>query len=408
MVGMKARSWSSYKKGTNGRRGGGRRRAERVQLRQTRDMVSALFEEDLHVKRVESLANGVHGVLHAARLSIHAIGAAYAGTADIQPKNGIKQVDRYLSNEGFDLAELLAPWAAFVVGPRPEALIALDWTEFDDDDHSTLAAYLLTSHGRATPLAWMTVPKSKLKSRMSKHERALLRRLKGAIPETVRVTIIADRGFAKVDLFRYIVSRLHWDYVIRIKGNTLVTTRDGRTLQAATRVPRSGRASRLVDVRLTGRRVPLPALVLKRDPRAKEPWCIATSRATEGAAQILKWYAKRFSIEETFRDQKDLRFGLGLRATHIADPARRDRLLLLAAISQALLTLLGAASEEAGLDRYLRANTVKRRTHSLFRQGSYWYGILPNMREEWFRPLITAFDRIVSQHSVFTEILAVI
>ena len=35
-----------------------------------------------------------------------------------------------------------------------------------------------------------------------------------------------------------------------------------------------------------------------------------------------------------------------------------DRLMLLAAISQALLTLLGAAAEETGLDRMLKANTV--------------------------------------------------
>ena len=33
------------------------------------------------------------------------------------------------------------------------------------------------------------------------------------------------------------------------------------------------------------------------------------------------------------------------------------------------LSLLGAAGERIGYDRWLKANTVKRRTHSLFRQG---------------------------------------
>ena len=33
------------------------------------------------------------------------------------------------------------------------------------------------------------------------------------------------------------------------------------------------------------------------------------------------------SIEETFRDQKNFRFGMGLSATHIGSPDRRDRLL---------------------------------------------------------------------------------
>jgi hypothetical protein len=42
---------------------------------------------------------------------------------------------------------------------------------------------------------------------------------------------------------------------------------------------------------------------------------------------------------------------------------------MLAAMAHALLTLLGRAGESIGLDRQLKANTVKRRTHSLFRQG---------------------------------------
>ena len=113
-------------------------------------------------------------------------------------------------------------------------------------------------------------------------------------------------------------------------------------------------------------------------------------------------------MEETFRDHKDIRFGMGLRATHIRSEARRDRMLMLLAIAQALLTLLGAASERAGLDRLLKANTVKRRTHSLFRQGSYWYGILPDMRADWFRSLMKNFADVLSEHATMAQLLAVI
>lgn len=63
------------------------------------------------------------------------------------------------------------------------------------------------------------------------------------------------------------------------------------------------------------------------------------------------------------------RFGIGLRETRVRREARRDRLLMLLAVSRALLTLLGADSERSGLDAYLKVNTVKHRTHSLFRQG---------------------------------------
>jgi hypothetical protein len=140
----------------------------------------------------------------------------------------------------------------------------------------------------------------------------------------------------------------------------------------------------------------------------KDPWCLATSRTDLTASAITKLYGKRFRIEETFRDTKDMRYGLGLSSTRISKPPRRDRLLLLFAMSHSLLTLLGAACEQIGLDRMLRANTVKRRTHSLFRQGSYWFSAIPSMHDDRLEELMEAFGEIVSEHAVFTEIFGVI
>ena len=74
-----------------------------------------------------------------------------------------------------------------------------------------------------------------------------------------------------------------------------------------------------------------------------------------------------YAIEPSFRDSKDLRFGMGMSALRIDDPKRRDRLLLLNAFAILLLTILGAAGESLGMDRLLRTSTVKRRVHSLFR-----------------------------------------
>ncbi|XXU05094.1 hypothetical protein WMF40_34210 [Sorangium sp. So ce854] len=116
---------------------------------------------------------------------------------------------------------------------------------------------------------------------------------------------------------------------------------------------------------------------------------------------------RRFTIEETFRDTKDLHFGMGLSATHIRDAARHDRLLLLVAMAHTLLTLLGAASEASGIDRTLKANRVKKRTHSLYRQGLYWYHCVPTMREECLRRLVDAFDRIVRGHAFFSQFFEV-
>ncbi len=60
-------------------------------------------------------------------------------------------MDRLLSND-VDPWRLFASWVPFVVAERKEIVAALDWTDFDADDQSTLVLSMITSHGRATPL----------------------------------------------------------------------------------------------------------------------------------------------------------------------------------------------------------------------------------------------------------------
>jgi hypothetical protein len=52
---------------------------------------------------------------------------------------------------------------------------------------------------------------------------------------------------------------------------------------------------------------------------------------------------------------------------------------LVNAFAIVFLTLLGAAGESLGMDRHLKSNTAKHRTHSLFRQGSMLFDLIPNM-----------------------------
>ncbi len=105
---------------------------------------------DMHAARVLSLANSVQGVLHAAALGVTTIGKALAQAKGILPRSDVKQVDRLLSNSKLSPWELMASWVPYVVAERTEVVVALDWTDFDDDDQTTICINLLTSHGRAT------------------------------------------------------------------------------------------------------------------------------------------------------------------------------------------------------------------------------------------------------------------
>jgi hypothetical protein len=385
-----------------------RRRAAAARLSPDRvhEFVVDLLGDDVHATRALSFAMGVVGVLHAAALGVHAIGRGLADAKGLNPKHAIKQVDRLLSNAGITVWQWFAQWVQFVVAAREEVLVALDWTEFDKDDQATIALYLVTSHGRATPLIWKTVRKSELKSRRNAHEYEVIERLHELLPETTGVTLLADRGFGDQKLYE-LLGTLGWSYAIRFR-QVIKVTHAGRTLPAGDWLPKNGHAKMLREVLITDDQTSLPAVVLKHQKGMKEPWCIATSRTDLNAAGVVKLYARRFTIEETFRDIKDNHFGMGLSATHIGSPERRDRLLLLGAVAQALLTLLGAAGEACGLDRTLKANTVKKRTMSLFNQGCCWYRAIPNMREDRLLPLMKAFGEIVSSHAAFSDLFGLI
>lgn len=363
-----------------------------------------LVGDDMHALQVLSLANGVAGVLVAAVLSIHAIGQAYAQLAHVKPRSGVKQLDRLLSNTNIDIDLIQRRWVEYVVGNHPSILVAMDWTDFEKDDHTTLCVYRVTTHGRAMPLCWKTVKKSELKTHQTALEEEMIERLHGWIPEPTGVTLLADRGFGKQELYKLLES-YHWDCVIRFRDNILVE-HDGETKVGKEWVAPNGHARLLVGAKVTGKRTAVPAVVTVKAKRMKEPWVLATSLCRMKAGEVVKLYGRRFSIEETFRDTKDIHFGMGLSATHIHNADRRDRLLFLVAVAHTLLTLLGAASEESSLDAYLEVNTVKKRTHSLYRQGRYWYGCLPDMRDDWCERLMSAFDRIVREHEFFSLFFA--
>jgi hypothetical protein len=377
-------------------------------LKDIRAFIDDIFGGRLHAKRVESLAGATLGVMAGASLAVAMIGQALALARGLATKHAIKQVDRLLSNQGLDVWASFAFWVPQRVASRTSIVVAMDWTDFDHDGQVTLALNMVTSHGRATPLLWLTVWKEELLNRRNDFEDACLARLAEVLPPGVHVTILADRGFGDHKLFRFL-DKLGFGYVIRFRGNIHVSDAMGETRPAADWVGKGGRARKLRSACVTtGSDRPVGAVVCVHAKGMKEPWCLAASDADAPTAQLVNHYAKRWTIEPNFRDIKDLSFGMGLSATRIGEPTRRDRLLLVNAFAMVLLTLLGAAGESLGMDRLLKSNTSKTRTHSLFRQGCMLFELIPTMPEHRLLPLMEKFASVVNEDKSFSGLFSVV
>ena len=138
--------------------------------------LDALFSEDLHAKRVKP-GHSALGVMT----------ERIAGGVDHRPVSGpsaraAEQARHQASRSAVEQSRhrrLGDVWAlgGDIVGQGKTIVVAMDWTDFDADDQTTLALNLITNHGRATPLLWLTVLKDELKDRRNDYEDLCLARL---------------------------------------------------------------------------------------------------------------------------------------------------------------------------------------------------------------------------------------
>lgn len=369
----------------------------RIQAQAIEHAVDIIFaDSNLYSKQIESIRHAVLGVAFAVQAGVANIGRAMASARQVNPKHAIKQFDRFLSNDKISLDVAWVDYLKYVIGQRWKITVSLDWTDYADGTHHRIALNLITRHGRATPLVWKTVTAKELTNHRNDYEDSLLRTFKRLMPESVKeVTLLADRGFGDIELYEMLQYELGFDFAIRFRGCIMVRDEEGTARPAKEWVPPNGRERWIPNARITGKKFQVSGIVAVKRAAMKDSWLIATS-LQDGAKKIIQLYGRRFTIEENFRDEKDWRFGLGSLYVDIERTIRRDKLCLVIAIAIIILTLLGYAGEQLGLDKTLRANTSKKRTHSLFRQGREYLrgtlGKLQNALELLWHSFWTAFN----------------
>ena len=209
-------------------------------------------------------------------------------------------MDRLLSNRGIDVDALLVHWVPYVVGSRGSITVALDWTEFDAGGQATIMLSLLSHHGRATPLAWLTVDKAALKNRRNGYEYQALVRLAEVLPADVRVRVVADRGFGDQKLYRVLTEELKFDYVIRFRGTIMVAAADGEMRTASGWVGRGGRTRILRGAAVTAERYQVGTVLCVQDKDMKQAWCLAAGEV-RGYDRFLESNTTRRRTHSLFR-----------------------------------------------------------------------------------------------------------
>lgn len=224
----------------------------------------------------------------------------------------VSRMSRFLCQSEFDLTDAFHQVARRIVEtvavfhPRKKVLVAMDWTDLGEYMGLWLS---LPYQGRALPLSCVVLEKEKSEEAMTDMELELVERFLGLFSPEIRsrVVILADRGFAKRELFDKI-EQLGGHYGIRLPRNRHIRQQGAWVeLKELKLKPGQTRMLRSVEyLKENPRKVHLAARRLA-EGKANDPeddvWYIATDDGEE-LDSVLSWYAKRFSCEEMFRDLK--------------------------------------------------------------------------------------------------------
>jgi hypothetical protein len=328
---------------------------------------------ELHAKRAAALQRAVAAVLLGGALSLSSIALAMAGTVGLRHR--VKRVDRLLGNGGLQEARtsLYGGLAHLWLCGLPQVLLVVDWSDLTADQRWHWLRASVAVNGRSVTL-YEEVHPQRLYGNRGVHRRFLLR-VAQMLPAGCVPILMTDAGFHSA-WFKLVAER-GWSYVGRIRGRDMVRQADAQWIrgtalyeQASAEVLDLGRCgyvrSNCIECRLVlvkgaaqgrhrmniyGRRRTGRASA-KCARSAREPWLLAASPSLDhmGAPGIVALYAQRMTIEESFRDTKNLRWGQGLQTTRSRSCARLQILLLIAHLASFVQRLIGEDAKARQLE----------------------------------------------------------
>jgi hypothetical protein len=317
--------------------------------------VVSVCSVSLRLSQAKTLSILVAAAMRVQRISLANIGRMMEGTV----KRQIKRCWRFCANKRVETADAMRGVVARLLKKRSKKkklLIAVDWV--DIKGFQTLVASMVLK-GRSTPIAWASTTNHVYDGHRSRNafersgirrlprDEALLLVLRDMIPQTIKVVILADRGFGRTALATF-CQRQGFGYVIRIQPSVTVRLHGfhGKLLDYPVY---KGIAKVLKRVSYRSDEAVVQNVVVrwKRNlPKKRDECWFLMSDQPGSAHQLCNLYGRRMTIEQLFRDDKSKRNGWSLRDTQITKPDRLDRLLLILAIAYLLLCGVGLIAKQ--------------------------------------------------------------
>jgi Transposase DDE domain len=309
----------------------------------------------LNKARRNFLAKFIVALIQVKTVNLVEVSTAVAGRA--QPASSYKRIQRFL--RFFELPYALAAAAIVrLLGVPPPFVLTLDRTEWRLGTVWLNVLVLgIAYKGAAIPVLWAVLPKKGCSSTAEKL--AIVREFVQVFGAGAILFLAADREFADRGLMGYL-RRERIDFRIRVKRNTLVRNGRGQLVHAFRlfRSQRAGAALELAAAReCWGLRLHFTGMRLRTGD-----YLIVAS--PEPAPEALADYGRRWEIETLFGCLKSR--GFRLEETHVTDPERLKKLLVLLALTFCWAVVVGAWLVA---QKPLRVKKHGRKCKSLFRHG---------------------------------------
>jgi len=317
------------------------------------------------LSQAKALAQIVFGAMRCRRVSQADIGRMME--TDTTAKYNIRRVSRFVRNRRVSIAEGCRGLVAIAAKAAGRCLVvAVDWV--DVGRYKVLKA-AVPIRGRAVPILFGVYPKWRLKKSQNAFEEAFFELLASLLPARTWTIIVADRGFARAELVGKL-RELGMNHVIRVNAKVRFASDRFDDLLSQHGVKEGGHRD-LGWGRYTARR-PVERRVIVRWERGYEKPAILGTDLMWNWRKVVEVFKLRMSIEELFRDEKNIRYGWGLRQTKIGTAGRMQRLLLVLAFAYLLLLLIGLVCRDTMSEAHWASAATKSRDQACgFTIGRY-------------------------------------